>query len=72
MPSGLDLRLMALRRATSRQERVNSKCGPPDGYQWEGADECQKNVETIQSRISVQDTSRRTDSNVASREGEWI
>jgi hypothetical protein len=30
----------------------------------------QKNVETIPSRISVQDTSRKTDSSVASREGE--
>jgi hypothetical protein len=40
----------------------------PDGYGWQG-DKCQKNVETIPSRISVQDTSRRTDSSVASREG---
>jgi hypothetical protein len=49
--------------------RVNSKCGPPDGYQWQG-DERQKNVETIPSRISVQNTTRRTDSSVASREVE--
>jgi hypothetical protein len=41
---------------------------PPDGYRWQG-DERQKNVETIPSSISVQDTSRRTDSGVASREG---
>ena len=39
---------------------------PPDGY------ERQKNVETIPSSISVQDTSRRTDSSVASREGEGM
>jgi hypothetical protein len=42
-----------------------------DGYQWQG-DERQKNAETIPSKISVQDTGRRTDSNVASREREGM
>ena len=48
---------------SARIVRVNSKCGPPDGYWWQG-DERQKNAETIPSRISVQDTSRKTDSSV--------
>jgi hypothetical protein len=57
-------------KAASKE--VSARCaGPPDGYRWEG-DERQKNAEPIPSRISTPDTSRRTDSSVASREGEGM
>jgi hypothetical protein len=51
-----------------RLDRVSQP--DPDPRRWQA--ECQKNVETIPSRISVQDTSRRTDSSVAPREGEGM